>query len=159
MVERLERGSDAEYCSAYPGEGHFMISHSAGKLIPWIERCQFCGWIDAALLDRYAEDAIKSSISERAQRIAVAADIEPFAFVQASDGLSMLEICSQALAAVSHHAATLAAKGDASDGKRETAILRALMGEIRREINEQRADALESMEATLDLMKPKEKQQ
>jgi hypothetical protein len=38
------RGSDDEYCSVYPAEGHHYISHSvdAGPL-RWIERCQFCG--------------------------------------------------------------------------------------------------------------------
>lgn len=101
------RGSDANYCSYWSdestaNEGHHMVSHSAGQKVKWVERCAFCGWIDAAALDRWADNAIKESISQRAQRIAVATETEPFAFVQRSDEeLSLEEILFQSLGAAS----------------------------------------------------------
>ena len=79
-----------------------MVSHSAGEKVRWVESCSLCGWIDAAALDGWADNAIKEALSGRAQRIAVAAETEPFAFVQRSDEeLTIAEIAFQSLGAAS----------------------------------------------------------
>lgn len=79
-----------------------MVSHSAGKKVRWVEICSLCRWIDKDALDGWADNAIKESLSARAQRIAVAIGTEPFAFVQRSDEVLQLdEIVFQALGAAS----------------------------------------------------------
>jgi len=124
------RGSSADYCSAYPADGHHMVSHSAGRKVRWVERCQFCGWIDAEALDGWADNAIKESLSARAGRIAVATETEPFAFVQTStEELPLSEILLQALAAAESigqdRLLGLTTKAD-----RRTAIYKALEREV-----------------------------
>jgi hypothetical protein len=83
--------------------GHYMISIKTGaKLVRFVERCAECGWIDPASLDWWAEDAIKNSNSERSKRIAIAAETQPFQFVQSSGEQTTLEeILFQALGAAS----------------------------------------------------------
>jgi hypothetical protein len=40
------RGSDDEYCSAYPLDGHHYVAHSVlAPPIRWVDRCQLCGRI------------------------------------------------------------------------------------------------------------------
>lgn len=122
------RGSDANYCSAYPAEGHAMVSLSAGKKIRWVERCQFCGWIDGDALDGWADNAIKESLTARAGRIAVATETEPFAIVQPSSGeLDIREILTQGLAA-----AFSIGLGQGFNDKRMAQILDRLHGEVER---------------------------
>lgn len=104
LGERPGRGPSADHCTGINGaeEGHHMVSISGGEMVRFVERCSLCGWIDAAALDRWAEDSIKNAMSKRAQRIAVAADTEPFAFAQPSSGdLSLEEVLFQALGAAS----------------------------------------------------------
>jgi hypothetical protein len=87
-----------------PGEQHEMISIklSEGHPIGYIERCHRCGWIDEKSLEWWVEDAIKQNMSKRAQRIAVAAESNPFTFVQhTNEDLTLEEILFQALAAAS----------------------------------------------------------
>jgi hypothetical protein len=99
---RAARGSDADYCSAYPVDGHAMHSRSGGRLVKWVEICSLCGWINTAALDGWAEAAVKEALAPRAVRIAVAAETEPFAFVQSStEDLPLSEILLQALGAAS----------------------------------------------------------
>jgi hypothetical protein len=100
--ENLGRGSDRDYCSAYPTDGHHMVSHSAGEKVRWVERCSLCGWIDAAALDGWVDHAIKEQMTKRAQRIALAAESEPFSFHQSStEELTLEEVLFQALGAAS----------------------------------------------------------
>lgn len=106
---------------------------TGSTLIRQITQCSECLAVDHAALDRWAEQAAKELLSGRAQRIAVASETEPFAFVQSSnEELSLREILLQALAASAAHGAQLGASGNASDGKRETAIFRALSAEVER---------------------------
>lgn len=101
-----ERGPDRNYCS-YPAsgdEGHHMVTITVpdAKLIRMIERCALCGWIDGAGLDRWAEQAYKEQMEKRAQRIAMAAESEPFSFHQSSgEDLKLSEVLGQALGAAS----------------------------------------------------------
>jgi hypothetical protein len=45
------RGSDDDYCSAYPSDGHHYISHSVrAEPIAWVERCHLCGHISSKVL-------------------------------------------------------------------------------------------------------------
>lgn len=79
-----------------------MVSRSAGQKVRWVEICSLCGWIDGAALDGWADNAIKESLSARAARMAVAAETQPFAFVQSSgEDLTLEEILFQALGAAS----------------------------------------------------------
>jgi hypothetical protein len=107
--ERTAQGPTALYC---PNSGasldledrrhHMVAIVGSGKLVRTVERCDLCGWIDFAALDGYAEAAIKESMEARAQRIAVAAETEPFSFVQRSDEkLTFEEVVFQALGAAS----------------------------------------------------------
>lgn len=94
------RGSDADFCSKYPLDGHHMISRSAGAKVRFVEICSFCGWINGAALDGYADNAVKEALTARAGRIAVATETEPFAIVQPSSGeVPLREILTQGLAA------------------------------------------------------------
>lgn len=96
-------GSTAAYCSAYPIDGHGMVARSGGSKVRFVEICQYCGWIDGAALDAYADNAVKESLTARAGRIAVAVETEPFRFIQPSSGnLPLREILLQALAAAYH---------------------------------------------------------
>jgi hypothetical protein len=49
--QRTGRGSDDDYCSAYPSEPHHYVSHSVvAAPIRWVERCSMCGHISSAAL-------------------------------------------------------------------------------------------------------------
>jgi hypothetical protein len=51
MGDQVGRGSDDEYCSAYPSEPHAWVSHSVRAApIRWVERCHLCGHISSAAL-------------------------------------------------------------------------------------------------------------
>lgn len=46
-----KRGSDDEYCSAYPADGHQYLSHLVDAApVRWVQICQFCGRINNAAL-------------------------------------------------------------------------------------------------------------
>lgn len=48
---QVARGSDDDYCSAYPPDGHHYISHSVRAApIAWVERCHLCGHISSKAL-------------------------------------------------------------------------------------------------------------
>lgn len=104
------------------------------KFIRFVDRCDFCGWIDGAALDRWAESAFKEQLTKRAQNIAVAAETEPFAFVQREgEGLSIEEICFQALGSASM--CWIGGTGSAEfDSLRAKAIGEALVREVKRAI-------------------------
>lgn len=126
------RGSDATYCSASPAEGHHIVSHSAGRKVRWVEICSLCHWIDGAALDGYADNAIKESLSDRAQRIAVAAETQPFAFVQLKgQDLTLQEILFQALGAASM-CWEAPEKAGVFDGARAQQVGEALLREVNR---------------------------
>jgi hypothetical protein len=133
--ERVAQGSTKEFCSAWPNQpDHNMIAYfGEGKYVRAVEICSSCGWIDFAALDGYAENAIKESLTRRAQQIAVAVDTEPFAFVERFDEvLSLEDIVTQALAA-----ASLLDAADPKIHSRGRSIRVALMNEIRREMDVQ----------------------
>jgi hypothetical protein len=51
VAERVGRGSDDEYCSLYPLDGHHYVSHSVtAGLVRWVERCSLCGHISSKAL-------------------------------------------------------------------------------------------------------------
>ncbi len=51
MDGQAARGSDDDYCSAYPPDGHHYISHSVRAApIAWVERCHLCGHISSKAL-------------------------------------------------------------------------------------------------------------
>lgn len=85
------------------GGTHHMISvKTDSELVRYVEQCTDCSWIDPASLTWWAENAIKVSMSKRAQRIAIAASQTPFAFIQTSgEDLTLEEIIFQALGAAS----------------------------------------------------------
>jgi hypothetical protein len=86
------------------GVEHYMVSRKLGteRLVRFVEQCRKCGWVDESSLDWWAEDSIKSALSKRAQRIAVAAESEPFSFAQSSHtDLDLDDLLAQALAAAS----------------------------------------------------------
>lgn len=149
-VPEPERGSDANYCSAYPVDGHHMVSRSAGKKVRWVEICSFCGWIDTDALDAWADNAFKESLSKRAARIGVAVGTQPFAFVQPSTGeLDLQEILTQALA--SSYAEGQMGSESTIDAGRLQQILARLQAEIDRVISAERAEAVESMGAAMQV--------
>ena len=82
---------------------HHMISVKTGSAkVPYVEQCTDCSFIDATSLEWWADNAIKMSLSARAQRMAVAAESEPFAIVQDSrEELAIEEVLGQALGAAS----------------------------------------------------------
>lgn len=86
------------------GQEHEMVSQKMGDetSVRFIERCVKCAWIDGASLQWWVEHTIKNTMAKRAQRIAVAAETEPFSFVQHTDvDLTLEEILFQALGAAS----------------------------------------------------------
>lgn len=129
----LEINEDGTRCQDR-GNDHKMISIklSPDSAVKFIERCHVCGWIDEASLAWWVEDAIKLSLSKRAQRIAIAASQTPFAFVQtAGDDLTLEEILFQALGAASM--CWVGGTGDLEfDSSRAKEIGLALMREVDR---------------------------
>lgn len=106
---------------------------TGGKLIRMISQCIHCDLVDGAALDRWAEQAYKEQMNQRAQQIALAAGTEPFAFVQQTgQELTLEDVLLQALGAASAHSAEMADTGQRSDGKRETAIYKGLLAEVQR---------------------------
>jgi hypothetical protein len=125
-----------------------MISRTAGQRVRFVEFCSFCGWINGAALDGYAESAIKEALTQRAQRIAVATETQPFAIVQPSSGdVSLREVLTQGLAA-----AYSVGLSQAFDDVRMRQILDILQGEVERHVRMERADAMRSPELTQRLM-------
>lgn len=60
MGDQAARGSDDDYCSSYPADGHAYSSHSVDAApIRWVERCYLCGHISSkALRQQLSEDGI-----------------------------------------------------------------------------------------------------
>lgn len=112
---------------------HHMISvRTNSRLVPFVEQCTDCSWIDGTSLDWWAEDASKRALSDRAQRIAVATETEPFAFVQSTgQRLELDEVLLQALAAASMCWESVASAGKFED-QRAGDILVALRAEVQR---------------------------
>jgi len=83
---------------------HEMVSQRLGDdtSVGFIEICRKCAWIDERSLQWWVEDAIKANMSNRAKRIAVAAESQPFRFAQQrGEALTLREILYQALGAAS----------------------------------------------------------
>lgn len=128
---------------------HHMVSVKTGAPgVPWVEQCQNCGWIDAASLQWWADNAVKMSLAERAQRIAVAVDTEPFAFVQRPDEeLTLDEVLGQALGAASTcWSEKQVLQAGEFNGSRAAAIYRALRAEVERFMKLDRQAALQSLQ-------------
>lgn len=83
---------------------HHMISIKTGSpKVPYVEQCTDCAFVDPSALEWWADNAVKLSLNDRARRIAVATDTEPFSFVNSTDhpDLDLDEILAQAMGAVS----------------------------------------------------------
>lgn len=122
----------AKYCR---NQEHEMISIKTGAPdVPWVERCRLCGWIDGSALQKWADNAVKLSLTRRAQHAAIASTTEPFAFVQGGDGadLSLEDILVQAFSAVQVHTIEVQETKQGYDPKRISAIYRGTMAEIQR---------------------------
>lgn len=145
-------GPDENYCNpSLSRDMHVMEAISAGQLVKWVNRCSLCGWIDKADLDGWAEDAIKKAMSQRAQRIALASQTEPFSFVQSStDQLSIEEVLFQALGAASvcWERQTLLEVG-VFDSTRAKAVGEALLKEVQRFMRLEREDVLDAVRDVL----------
>ena len=127
-----EWNADAACAAAFP-PGHQMVSiKTSSNGVPYVERCNRCGWIDPVALEFHVTNAIKINATARAQRIAIAAEGQPFRFVQSSgqEDLDLEEILLQALAAA--HLYGVEQSANASDGQRLTQIFKATMLELRR---------------------------
>jgi len=127
--------TDPDLQVVYENCDHRMISiKTTSEMIPWIERCQDCGWIDGRALEQSGHSIIKRSLSERAGRIAVAVESEPFAFVQNSrEDLTLEEVLGQALGAASVCWEDRSLMGAGSfDSTRAKSIYAALMREVGR---------------------------
>ena len=83
---------------------HEMVSLKMSNDCPvrYVEQCRKCQFIDEKSLQWWVEDAIKNSLSNRAKRIAIAAESQPFQFVQQKgEDLTLEEILFQAMGAAS----------------------------------------------------------
>lgn len=125
-----------------------MDIKTGAEKIRMITQCTRCGWVDPASLDRWAEDAIKSSISTRAQNIAVAAGTEPFTFVdREGQPLPLVEAVFQALGAASMCWENIQAAGE-FNSERATVIGQAVMYEINTALAAAREDAVKEFTRT-----------
>lgn len=115
---------------------------TGAEKIRMMTQCTRCGWVDPASLDRWADDAIKQSMTIRAQNIAVAAGTVPFTFVQRPDEpLELVEIVFQSLGAASMCWADIQAAGE-FQSERASVIGQALMYEINSAIKAAKAEAV-----------------
>lgn len=131
--QAVQDQTDPDLQVVYENCDHRMISiKTSSPMVPWIERCQDCGLIDSHALEQTGHQIIKVSLSERAGRIAVTAESEPFAFTQNSfDDLDLQEVLGQALGAAS--VCWVGGTGSLEfDGTRAKAIYEALMREVAR---------------------------
>lgn len=128
-------------CQNMPGMEHHMVSKkldNGDTSVGYIEICTKCSWIDEMSLQWWVDDAIKQNLNARAKRIAVAAETEPFQFVQQrGEDLTLEEILFQALGAASVCWAEkdLMAAGE-FNSNRAKAISVALMQEMQRALGE-----------------------
>lgn len=99
VVGRVENVNQCEI----DGRQHELMDIMTGaSMIPLVSRCQVCGWIDTTALDASGESLLLRSTSERAARMAVTIESEPFAFTQQfGEELPLREILYQALGAAS----------------------------------------------------------
>lgn len=115
-----------------------MVSRSLpnAKWVRWLEKCSLCDWINVAALDGWAENAIKLSLNKRSQQAALAAETDPFAFVQGGDGadLSLEDILVQAFSAIQVATAAMHEIGTEQFHRRAKAIFSGSMAEIQRMI-------------------------
>ena len=114
------------------GQEHELVTILTGShLIQAINICQICSWIDTEYLDATAANIVKRAVNERATRIAMAVESEPFSFHQSSgEDLPLQEILVQALAAATQMG--IESADDNFDHNRAGAILRALSAEVER---------------------------
>lgn len=127
-----QTGEDFPMCD--PSQ-HYMRSIKTGSdMVPWVEQCATCLWVDNRALEQSGHSIIKRSLSERASRIAVSVESEPFAFVQSSrEDLTLEEVLGQALGAASVCWENRALLGAGTfDSTRAKAIYEALMCEVGR---------------------------
>jgi hypothetical protein len=127
--------TDEAFAAVYENCDHRMVSIKTGsEMVPWVERCQDCGLIDPRALEQVGHQIVKKSLSERASRIAVATETEPFAFVQSvHEELDLPEVLGQALGAASVCWEERALFGAGTfDESRARAILIALTREVER---------------------------
>lgn len=116
-----------------PFFSHHMISVKTGSpKVPYVEVCSDCGFIDALALEWWADNAIKLSLQARAARIAVAAESEPFNFVQSSaEELELAEVLGQAMGAAS--ICWVGGTGSLEfDGTRAKSVFERLYAEVQR---------------------------
>lgn len=104
------------------------------EMVPYVEQCANCSWVDGASLNWWGHEILKRALSERAGRIAVAAETEPFAFVQSShEDLTIEEVLGQALGAASMCWMEIRKiEGLEFDSTRAKAIYEALIREVSR---------------------------
>jgi hypothetical protein len=124
-------GKDWSTCPNYDGAEHQMRSiNTNSRYVQYVEQCSTCLWIDPASLTWWAENAIKVSIGERAQRIAISTTTEPFAFAQPrSEDLDLDEILGQALGA-----ASMCWVGGTGDREFDSSRARAIWEALKREV-------------------------
>lgn len=64
------RGSDDEYCSVYPTDGHNYVAHSVdAPPIRWVDRCQLCGRISNRALRRQLSELEPEAKRELASQL------------------------------------------------------------------------------------------
>lgn len=113
-----------------------MLSRDTGSpAVRFIEQCRVCGWVDPAALDAWGTQIVIEAMASRAQRIAVAAELEPFRFVQGPDQkLPLLEMLTQALAAASRCWDVELDPAKHFNSKRAGEILGATLAEVERAV-------------------------
>lgn len=134
ISDQTSPGWTRQACKVGDGEqGHLMISIKVlSELVPYVEQCEYCGWIDPTALQFHGENAIKNAQTNRAKRIAVAVESEPFQFAQSStEELTLDEILGQALGAASVCWESIEAAG-VFDSTRAGVVFRALKAEVDR---------------------------
>ena len=79
-----------------------MEVRTGSQKIRFVLQCTRCGYLDPAVLDRWAESAAKESLSASEARTAMAISGEPFTFVRSSDAdITLYDAIGQALGAAS----------------------------------------------------------
>lgn len=115
-----------------PGECEMVSIKMMSGDIKYVEQCRKCQHIDESSLQWWVDDAIKTSMSKRAQLISVAAESEPFQFAQMrGEALTLREVLYQSLGAASM--CWVGGTGSLEfDSSRATAIGEALEREVNR---------------------------
>jgi hypothetical protein len=77
-TDEAKRGSDAEFCSKWPFDGHAMQSRRASGTSIWVRVCLPCGWIDGADLEEQRLAAIAEGRRQAAADIRAELGSKPF---------------------------------------------------------------------------------